>query len=256
MLHSLKLKRMKLFGLIGFPLTHSFSKQYFSGKFEREGIADSAYELYPIERISLLEALLADQPQLKGLNVTIPYKLAVLDYVDELDAAAAYIGAVNTLQITYPNGKRLVKGYNTDAYGFENSLKPLLEPHHQEALIFGDGGAAKAVKYVLEQLNIRYTSVVRKPQEGCLTYDELDESWLKKATILINTTPLGTFPNVAACPDIPYQYITAKHLAYDLVYNPEETEFLKRAAAKGAKTKNGLDMLHLQAERAWAIWTA
>lgn len=247
---------MKLFGLIGFPLTHSFSKKYFTEKFKREGIADSAYELYPIEEITSLEALLEDQTQIVGLNVTIPYKLAVLDYVDELDAAAAYIGAVNTLQITYSNGRRLIKGYNTDAYGFEFSLKPLLEQHHQQALIFGDGGAAKAVKYVLEQLNIRYTSVVRRPQEGCLTYDDLDESLFEKATILINTTPLGTYPDVTVCPNIPYEFITAAHLAYDLVYNPEETEFLKRAADKGAKTKNGLDMLHLQAERAWAIWTA
>jgi shikimate dehydrogenase len=247
---------MKLFGLIGFPLTHSFSKKYFTEKFKREGIADSAYELYPLEEITLLEALLADQPHLAGLNVTIPYKLAVLDYVDELDAAAAYIGAVNTLKITYSNGKRFIKGYNTDAYGFESSLKPLLEPHHQQALIFGDGGAAKAVKYVLEQLNITYTSVVRRPQEGCLTYDDLDEALFAKATILINTTPLGTYPDVAACPNIPYELITSAHLAYDLVYNPEETAFLRRAAANGAKTKNGLDMLHLQAERAWAIWTA
>ena len=247
---------MKLFGLIGFPLTHSFSKKYFSEKFQREGITDSVYELYPIERISQLVALLADHPQMRGMNVTIPYKLAVLDYVDELDAAAVYIGAVNTLQITYNNGRRFIKGYNTDAYGFEYSLKPLLEPHHQQALIFGNGGAAKAVKFVLEQLNIAYTIVVRTPQQGCLAYDDLDEAILRKATILINTTPLGTFPDVAACPNIPYQYITPQHLAYDLVYNPEETTFLKRAAERGAKTKNGLDMLHLQAERAWAIWTA
>lgn len=256
MLNSLDGHRMKLFGLIGFPLTHSFSKKYFTEKFEKEGITDSVYELYPIERIMLLESLLADHPQIAGINVTIPYKVAVLDHVDELDAAAAYIGAVNTLQISYNNGQRRVKGYNTDAYGFEASLKPLLEPHHQQALIFGDGGAAKAVKYVLEQLNISYISVVRKPQEGCLTYADLDEQLLSEATILINTTPLGTYPNVSECPDIPYQFITEQHLAYDLVYNPEETTFLKRAKAQAAKTKNGLEMLQLQAERAWTIWTA
>jgi shikimate dehydrogenase len=247
---------MKLFGLIGFPLTHSFSKKYFSEKFIREGIADCAYELYPIERIALLETLLTDQPQIAGLNVTIPYKIAVLDYVDELDEAAAYIGAVNTLHISDLDGKRFIKGYNTDAFGFEASLKPLLEPQHKQALIFGDGGAAKAVKYVLEQLNISYTSVLRRPQMGCLTYGDLNESLLTASTILINTTPLGTYPDVEACPDIPYQFITSEHLAYDLVYNPEVTEFLKRAKAQGAKTKNGLDMLHLQAERAWTIWTA
>ena len=247
---------MKLFGLIGFPLTHSFSKKYFSEKFGREGITDCAYELYPIEAITQLENLLADQPQIAGLNATIPYKIAVLDYVDELDAAAAYIGAVNTLHISYHDGRRFIKGYNTDAYGFETSLKPLLEPQHQRALIFGDGGAAKAVKYVLEQLDINYTSVLRKPKPDCLTYENLNESLLAESTILINTTPLGTYPDVESCPDIPYQFITTQHLAYDLVYNPEETEFLKRAKAQGAKTKNGLDMLHLQAERAWTIWTA
>lgn len=247
---------MKLFGLIGFPLTHSFSKKYFSEKFSREGIADCAYELYPIDRITLLETLLADHPDISGLNVTIPYKIAVLDYVDELDPAAAYIGAVNTLHISDRQGKRFIKGYNTDAYGFEASLKPLLETNHKQALIFGDGGAAKAVKYVLEQLNISYTSVLRRPQEGCLTYGDLDKSLLSASTILINTTPLGTYPEVEACPEIPYQFITSQHLAYDLVYNPEETAFLQRAKAQGAKTKNGLDMLHLQAERAWTIWTA
>lgn len=247
---------MKLFGLIGFPLTHSFSKKYFSEKFIREGIADCAYELYPIEKIALLESLLADQPQIAGLNVTIPYKIDVLDYVDELDAAAAYIGAVNTLHISDRDGKRFIKGYNTDAFGFETSLKPLLELQHKQALIFGDGGAAKAVKYVLEQLNISYTSVLRRPQAGCLTYGDLNESLLIASKILINTTPLGTYPDVETCPDIPYQFISPQHLAYDLVYNPEETAFLKWAKAQGAKTKNGLDMLHLQAERAWTIWTA
>lgn len=247
---------MKLFGLIGFPLTHSFSKKYFTEKFNREGIVGNAYELYPLENISMLDGLLTADPQIAGLNVTIPYKVAVLDHVDELDAAAAHIGAVNTLQISFNQGKRVVKGYNTDAYGFEASLTPLLEAHHDRALILGDGGAAKAVKYVLQKLNITYTAVVRKPQEGRLTYGDLNESLLEASTIIINTTPLGTHPNISECPDIPYAFLTEKHLAYDLVYNPEETEFLKRAKAKGAKTKNGLDMLHLQAERAWDIWTA
>ncbi len=247
---------MKLFGLIGFPLSHSFSKKYFTEKFEREGISDSAYELYPIESISFLEQLLIAESALAGLNVTIPYKVAVLDFVDELDAAAAYIGAVNTLQIGEKGGKRFIKGYNTDAFGFEASLMPLLKPHHTNALIFGDGGAAKAVKYVLEQLDISYTVVVRRSAPGCLTYAELDAGVLNASTVLINTTPLGTYPNVNEAPDIPYQYITQQHLAYDLVYNPEETHFLKLAKAQGAQTKNGLEMLQLQAERAWAIWTA
>ncbi len=247
---------MRLFGLIGYPLTHSFSKRYFTEKFQKEAIADCSYGLYPMEDILLLEQLLTDYPGISGLNVTIPYKLAVLNYVDELDAAAAAIGAVNTLKIDHVQGNRVITGFNTDAHGFEASLKPLLQPHHQEALIFGDGGAAKAVKYALEQLNITYTPVVRKPQQGCLTYEELRNSLFEKATILINTTPLGTYPDVDASPDIPYEFITSKHLAYDLVYNPAETKFLKQAKEMGAKTKNGLEMLHLQAERAWEIWIA
>jgi shikimate dehydrogenase len=247
---------MELFGLIGYPLTHSFSKKYFSEKFQNEGLTQVSYELFPIEDIALLEQLLVDHPDLRGLNVTIPYKVAVLDFVDELDPAAAYIGAVNTLSISYENGKRKLKGYNTDAYGFRQSLEPLLAPHHQHALIFGDGGAAKAVKYVLEQLNISYISVTRNSGIGCIGYTDLNEQLLSDATILINTTPLGTFPNIDACPDIPYQYIGPGHLAYDLVYNPEETKFLQKARAQGAKTKAGLEMLHLQAQRAWEIWTA
>lgn len=247
---------MKLFGLIGFPLSHSFSKKYFSEKFSQEGISDCNYELYPIESISLLEDLLTARPQLVGLNVTIPYKLSVLDYVDQLDAAAAHIGAVNTLEIGEKDGKRFITGYNTDAFGFKASLKPLLKPHHTSALIFGDGGAAKAVKYVLEQLGISYIVVVRKPVPGCLTYEQLDAGILENSTVLINTTPLGTYPNVTDAPAIPYEFISGQHLAYDLVYNPEETQFLKLAKAQGAQTKNGLEMLKLQAERAWAIWTA
>jgi len=247
---------MELFGLIGYPLSHSFSKKYFTEKFQKEGLNQVAYELFPIEHIGLLDQLLLDNPDLRGLNVTIPYKVAVLDFVDELDPAAAYIGAVNTLKISYEQGKRKLKGYNTDAYGFQQSLEPLLASNHKQALIFGDGGAAKAVKYVLEQLNIAYIKVLRNPVEGTLGYTDLNEQLLSEATILINTTPLGTFPNVDACPDIPYEYIGAGHLVYDLVYNPEETKFLRLAKAQGAKTKGGLEMLHLQAERAWAIWTA
>lgn len=247
---------MELFGLIGYPLTHSFSKKYFTEKFQKEGLSQVSYELFPVADIGLLDQLLLDSPNLRGLNVTIPYKVAVLDFVDELDPAAAYIGAVNTLSISYEQGKRKLKGYNTDAFGFRQSLEPLLEPNHKRALIFGDGGAAKAVKYVLEQLNISYTSVLRNPKNGAIGYADLNEQLLSDASILINTTPLGTYPNVDSCPDIPYQFIGPGHLAYDLVYNPEETKFLSLAKARGAETKGGLEMLHLQAERAWNIWTA
>lgn len=247
---------MKLYGLIGYPLTHSFSKKYFTEKFEQDGLTQASYELFPIKNIGLLNELLEENPDLCGFNVTIPYKVTVLDFVDEVDPAAAYIGAVNTISVSKAQGKVKLKGYNTDAHGFRESLVPLLASHHQHALIFGDGGAAKAVKYVLEQLNIGYTSVLRNPKAGSIGYHDLNEQLFSNASILINTTPLGTYPNIDTCPDIPYEFIGVRHLAYDLVYNPEETKFLRLAAARGAKTKGGLEMLHLQAERAWQIWTA
>ena len=246
---------MRTFGLIGYPLSHSFSKLFFTKKFERELIRDTAYELFPIAEIAGLEELLHN-PELAGLNVTIPYKVAVLSFVHTLDPAAAEIGAVNCLKIIHGAGKPEVQGYNTDAYGFEESLKPLLQAHHRHALILGDGGAASAVKYVLNKLGISYKSVLRKPKPGALLYTEVDKELLQSHTVIINTTPLGTFPNVDECPDIPYEYLSAKHLAYDLVYNPEETLFLKMVKEKGGTIKNGLEMLELQAERSWEIWTA
>jgi len=245
---------MSTFGLIGYPLTHSFSKRYFTEKFEREAISDVNYALFSLENIGMLDALLKEQPDLRGLNVTIPYKIAVLPYIEELDSAAAAIGAVNCLKIDPDTG--MIKGYNTDAYGFEASLKPFLNAHHQKALIFGDGGAAQAVKYVLNQLDIPFLSVVRKSQEGAIGYTDLNETLLAQYTILINTTPLGTFPEVDACPDIPYAYLGTEHLAYDLIYNPEETLFLRQARLHGAQTKNGLEMLTLQAEKSWEIWNS
>jgi shikimate dehydrogenase len=239
---------MRTFGLIGYPLSHSFSKLFFTEKFEKESIHDTNYELFPLPEINELEELLRDE-QLAGLNVTIPYKVAVLPFVDELDSAAAEIGAVNCLKIERLDGQRLVKGFNTDAYGFEASLKPLLQKHHQKALILGDGGAASAVKYVLNKLGISFLSVLRSSKRGAIEYGQVDEMLLNSHTLIINTTPLGTFPKVEECPNIPYEYLTAKHLAYDLVYNPEETLFLQLVREKGGTTKNGLEMLQLQAER-------
>lgn len=244
---------MRTFGLIGYPLSHSFSKRYFSEKFEQEGISGHQYELFPLEHIDLLETILNDK-DLKGLNVTIPYKVAVLPFLDELDSAAAYIGAVNCIAVNQQGGKPFLKGYNTDAYGFEASLTPLLKTHHQKALIFGNGGAAKAVKYVLEQLGISYLSVVRNTDGEHMLYEQVDEMLLQDYTLLINTTPLGMSPNVEDCPPIPYEYISDQHLAYDLVYNPLETKFLTKCKERGAMVKNGLEMLHLQAERSWEIW--
>lgn len=245
---------MRKFGLIGYPLSHSFSKKFFTEKFKKERITNCEYELYPIENINQFVELWSDNPELCGINVTIPYKVQVLPFLDELDEAATEIGAVNCILIGRNNAEQWIKGHNTDAYGFEMSLKPLLEPHHRKALIFGDGGAAKAIKYVLNKLNISFLVVTRKPAEHSILYDAVDEAMLKEYTILINTTPLGMSPNVDTCPDIPYHLLNDKHIGYDLVYNPEEPLFLKQVREQGGKTKNGLEMLHLQAIRSWEIW--
>ncbi|PST83996.1 shikimate dehydrogenase [Pedobacter yulinensis] len=245
---------MKIYGLIGFPLSHSFSKRYFSDKFETERIHNCRYELFPIEHIDEMPQLLAAQPDLAGLNVTIPHKVSVFRFLNRIDEAARTIGAVNCIAIDRSSGHPELSGYNTDAFGFEQSLVPLLKPHHQNALIFGNGGAAKAVKFVLGKLGIRYRSVVRQPAAGCLTYSELDAGLLATHPLLINTTPLGMSPQTHTAPDIPYHALTPDHLAYDLVYNPEETLFLSHAAKQGSAVKNGLDMLYLQAEEAWRVW--
>lgn len=250
------MENKRTFGLIGFPLSHSFSKKFFSEKFEREQIAECTYELFPMERAESFLTLIDQNSSLCGLNVTIPHKVEVIPFLTELDAAAAEIGAVNCIAIKVEHEAVIVKGYNTDAYGFEESLKPLLEKQHQKALIFGDGGAAKAVKYVLKQLGIPYLVVTRKPTDHTLLYSDITADVLKEYTVLINTTPLGMSPNLDSYPEIPYHYITNQHLAYDLVYNPEETLFLRKAKENGAKIKNGLEMLYLQAERSWYIWNA
>lgn len=245
---------MRTFGLIGFPLTSSFSKQYFADKFKQEHITDCKYELHPIPQAREILDLIEADPLLCGLNVTIPHKVSVLPYLSELDDASEKIGAVNCISIDQSGEKPYLKGHNTDVYGFEESLKPLLKPHHTKALIFGDGGAAKAVKYVLNQLNIPFISVVRNAQPDAVLYSSVTKEVLQEYTILVNTTPLGMFPNVDSFPPIPYQHLNEQHLAYDLVYNPEETQFLTKSKEQGATIKNGLEMLHLQAERSWDIW--
>lgn len=242
------------FGLIGFPLSHSFSKQYFTEKYLKEGIKDAQYELYPLENIQQLKALLEAEPLLQGLNVTIPYKVAVLDFLQELDEPASVMAAVNCIGIERKDNAYILKGYNTDAHGFEASLKPLLQAQHTKALIFGNGGAAQAVKYVLKRLHIEYISVTRTASAESILYDAVDAQMLKTHTLLINTTPLGMAPNILSCPPIDYSQLSNQHLAYDLVYNPLETRFLALAQAAGASVKNGLEMLHLQAEKAWSIW--
>lgn len=245
---------MKTYGLIGYPLSHSFSKKYFTEKFLNEHIENHQYELFPIEHISSIPALLENDTTICGLNVTIPHKVSVLPLLNEIDEAAEKIGAVNCISVKTVNGEKKLKGYNTDAFGFEESLKPLLKPQHTQALIFGDGGAAKAVKYVLDKLNIQYKTVVRKPVAGAILYSDVTTDLLKSYKLLINTTPLGMSPNYDCCPDIDYKVLTNEHLAYDLVYNPLETTFLTNAAQQGATIKNGLEMLYKQAEQAWFIW--
>ena len=240
---------MKKFGLIGYPLSHSFSKKYFTEKFTNENIPDCVYELYPIKKIDQVGNILQSNPELVGLNVTIPYKEEVISYLGELDETAKAVGAVNTIKISNGNSK----GYNTDVYGFRESLKPLLKPHHKRALILGTGGASKAVAYCLRQLNIDYIFVSRTQQQGCVSYDSV-RYYLHTFYVVINTTPLGMSPDTDQCPTIAYDAFSEKHLCYDLVYNPEETLFLKKAKEQGATVKNGLEMLYLQAERAWEIW--
>lgn len=248
---------MKKFGLIGFPLAHSFSKKYYDAKIEREHIPDVGYELYPIPAITDFPGLIEKDPLLAGVNVTIPYKIAVMDYLDKLSPEAEAIAAVNCIRIERQNGgKPVLSGYNTDVYGFAESLRPLLKPHHDAALVLGNGGAAKAVCYALGQLGIAHTVVSRSPQQGQLAYTQLDGAVIGIHTLIINTTPLGTYPHVSGCPDIPYHLLDERHLLYDLVYNPPETAFLKQGKSRGAAIKNGLEMLERQAERNWEIWNA
>ncbi len=237
-------------GLIGYPLTHSFSKKYFTEKFRKEGISDIQYELFPLENIEQFPRLLEQNPSLIGLNVTIPYKEKVMPFLDKIDETAQAAGAVNTIKME----DGMLTGYNTDVYGFEESLVPLLKSHHTSALILGTGGAAKAIKFVLKRQGIMYRSVSRTPNESQFSYEDLDQITIENYSIIINSTPLGTHPNIENFPNIPYHYLSKKHLLYDLVYNPAETLFLKKGKAHGATIKNGIEMLFLQAEKAWEIW--
>jgi shikimate dehydrogenase len=249
---------MKTFGLIGHRLGYSFSRNFFTEKFNQENLADHEYVNFELDSIDEFPGIFDSGKTICGLNCTIPYKQQIMPFLDEIDAEAAQIGAVNTVKITYKNGKRYLKGFNTDIYGFEHSLRPMLEEKHKKALILGTGGASKAIKYLFDKLQIGYLSATIEEQcfEKEIRYNQIDEQLLKDYLIIIHATPLGTFPKVDECSDIPYQYITADHVCFDLVYNPEETLFLKKAKEQGAKTKNGLEMLHLQAIRAWEIWNA
>ncbi|HEX8515764.1 MAG TPA: shikimate dehydrogenase [Bacteroidia bacterium] len=251
----------KKYGLIGYPLSHSFSKNYFNGKFEQENIRGCEYELYPLGSISELPALIRNEPLLYGLNVTIPYKESVIPFLDELDETAKAVGAVNCIRITSsgsPPGTPVLKGYNTDVFGFRQSIKPFLEVQHERALILGTGGAAKAVHHVLKEIGIDCYFVSRDKtritSEKVFEYSELNEYMMSAFKLIINTTPVGMFPETNSAPGILYEHLGPGHLLYDLVYNPAETEFLKRGKAKGASAVNGLSMLRQQAEEAWRIW--
>ena len=243
---------MKKFGLIGLPLIHSFSKKFFTEKFEMENI-DAQYELYELQDISEFSALV-ETDNLCGLNVTIPYKEKVMDFLDELDETAARIGAVNVIKFIRQDGTLKLKGYNSDTIGFEKSLTPLLKPHHKKALILGTGGASKAIDFTLRKLGIEPTFVSRTAQPGMLTYYQLNEEVIKHHQLIINASPVGTYPHYNECPDIPYQFLTANHLLYDVVYNPAETVFLKNGKEMGTQTLNGESMLVEQAVASWEIW--
>ena len=245
---------MHTYGLIGYPLSHSFSKRFFTAYFEKESI-DAEYLNFEISDISLLSDVIRDHPELIGFNITIPYKEAIIPYLDSCDPSAASIQAVNTVKIERSGGAIKLKGFNTDLIGFRNSIVPLLKSHHKKALVLGTGGASKAVVATLAGLSIETKLVSREAKPGIsIAYAQLTRKVMDEFSVVVNTTPVGTFPKTEEHPEIPYQYLTDKHLLFDLVYNPAVTQFLQKGADRGATIKNGLQMLELQAMAAWEIW--
>ncbi|WP_452224189.1 shikimate dehydrogenase family protein [Lacinutrix chionoecetis] len=243
---------MRRFGLIGKNIDYSFSRTYFKKKFETENRKQVTYENFDIATIEIFETQLKNEPHIKGFNVTIPYKESIIPYLDKLNKKAKVIGAVNTIKISR-NGKYI--GYNTDYYGFKKSIKPLLKPQHKKALILGTGGASKAIAFALKSLDIDYAFVSRNNTKNVTyTYSELTHKVIESHHIIVNCTPLGTFPNIEECPNIPYNALSKNHVLFDLIYNPSETTFLKRGKQKNATVINGFKMLELQAEKSWEIW--
>ncbi|WP_207513188.1 shikimate dehydrogenase family protein [Longitalea luteola] len=243
---------MKKYGLIGFPLSHSFSQKYFTEKFQREKIDGCRYENFPLASIDEFPALIQQQSDLHGLNVTIPYKEKVIPFLTARSEVVKTIGACNCIKIE--NGQ--LTGHNTDVVGFEMSLRPLLQPFHKKALVLGTGGAAKAVQYVLNKLDIAFLEVSRNPVTSRqIAYHQIDATVIKEHQVIINTSPLGMYPNINECPPLPYEALTETHYLFDLIYNPERTLFLQRGEERGAAIKNGHDMLIIQAEESWRIWT-
>ena len=250
-LNNLTPEKLQQFGLIGKNIEYSFSRKYFFNKFSNDSFGNCTYQNFDLQSITYLPEIIATHPNLKGLNVTIPYKESVIPFLDKLSKKAKQIGAVNVIKFT-KNGK--LKGYNSDYYGFKKSFKSILQPHHKKALILGRGGAAKAIAFALDELQIYYQFVSRVQTDSSVSYQNITQSTFANFQIIINCTPLGTSPNTTLFPDLPYEFFTDKHVAFDLIYNPEETLFLQKAKAYGALTKNGYEMLVFQAEKAWKIW--
>lgn len=245
---------MKKYGIIGYPLAHSFSRVFFTEKFSKEQI-DAQYVNFEFEDIADFVQVIKENTDLCGLNVTKPHKIAVMPFLDEIDEDAASVGAVNVIAFRKTaDGKTRLKGYNSDVYGFRESIKPLLNSSHKKALVLGTGGAAQAVMYGLKQLGVEALFVSRRKSGDVLTYDEIDERLLSTYTVVVNATPLGMFPAIDDCPAIPYSLLTPNHVLFDLIYNPEETVFLRKGKEAGAVVKNGLDMLEIQAHKAWDYW--
>ena len=247
---------MKTFGLIGYPLGHSFSRKFFTEKFEKENLTDYEYVNFELDSIARFPSIFDQYDDIAGLNCTIPYKQQIMQFLSEIDEEAQQVGAVNTIKIIHTkNGMRL-KGYNTDVIGFERSLSPMLSEKHKKALVLGTGGASKAIKFVLNKLGITYCSASIEEElcENEIRYEQITTELLHSHLIVINATPLGTFPKVDNCPAIPYNELTSDHVLFDLVYNPEVTLFMQKGIEQGATVKNGLEMLHGQAIAAWEIW--
>lgn len=245
---------MDKYGLIGYPLGHSFSKRFFNDKFATEGI-DAQYINFEIPSIEEFPRVIADNPELRGLNVTIPYKQQVMQYLDAISSEAEAIGAINVVKVEHSGDKTTLTGYNSDVIGFVNSLRPLMQPHHKKALILGTGGASKAIHYGLtEKLGLETLFVSRTSRKGVITYGDITAETLKEYEVIVNCTPKGMFPHIDECPPLPYEALTTDNLLYDLVYNPEETLFMKKGMEQGATVKSGLEMLLLQALAAWDFW--
>lgn len=245
---------MRKFGLIGYPLGHSFSKKYFTEKFLNEHIDGCSYENFPLEDILQLHTLIYADLLLEGLNVTIPYKTAILPILDEIEQEAADVGAVNVIKIKRRPEKAILYGFNSDVTGIRESLFPLLKPEMTKALVFGSGGASKAICYVLDKISVKYTLISRNKRPGYLTYSDIDKKLLENTQLIINTTPLGMYPDINSKPEIDYSLLDERHLLFDLVYNPEMTVFLKKGQERGCIVINGMKMLISQAERSWEIW--